>query len=318
MGNLPGSRLASTRPFLTCGVDYAGPMILRLYSGRCNRTTKAYIALFVCFSTKALHLELVSDLSTNAFLAAFRRFTSRRGKCADIYSDCGTNFVGAQKELRELHAAVTHQLLDPTLASSLASEGTNWHFNPPGAPHMGGIWEAGVKSVKHHLRRIVGTTPMTFEEVTTVLTQIESVLNSRPICQLKDDPDDFEALTPGHFLIGGPLNALPNPSLEHVATSRLSRWQLCQKLVHHFWNRWRNEYLNSLQQRTKWWKKEENIQVGQLVLVVDDNQPPANWTLGRVAEIFTGKDGLVRVVNLKHKNGFLKRPITKLCLLPKM
>lgn len=318
MGNLPQQRLASTRAFLTCGVDYAGPLILRLHSGRCNRTTKAYIALFVCFSTKAVHLELVSDLSSGAFLACFRRFTARRGKCADIYSDCGTNFVGADKDLQELHAAVKIQLSDPVLGNTLANDGTNWHFNPPAAPNMGGLWEAGVKSVKHHLRRIVGTTPMTFEEVTTVLAQIEACLNSRPITQLTDDPEDFEALTPGHFIIGGPLNALPDPSLDHLKISRLSRWQMCQKIVQHFWNRWRNEYLNSLQQRTKWWKKQENVEVGQLAFIVDDNQPPAKWTLARVTEVFTGPDGLVRVLNLKHKNGIIKRPISKICLLPKM
>lgn len=318
MGNLPETRVTPSRPFLICGVDYAGPIILRLHAGRGNKTTKGYIALFVCFSTKAIHLELVSDLTTNAFLASFRRFTARRGKCTDIHSDCGTNFIGAQKELRELHAAIVQQLSDPQLGTTLANDGINWHFNPPAAPNMGGIWEAGVKSVKMHLRRIVGTTPMTFEEFSTVLTQIESCLNSRPLCQLNDDPNDNEALTPGHFLIGGPLNSLPDPSLDHLAISRLSRWQLCQKLVQHFWSRWRNEYLNTLQQRSKWWKTENNVKVGQLVLVIDDNQPPANWTLGRINEIFAGKDGLIRVASIKHKNGYIKRPISKLCLLPIM
>ncbi|XP_011879793.1 PREDICTED: uncharacterized protein LOC105568594, partial [Vollenhovia emeryi] len=143
-----------------------------------------------------IHLELVTDYSTQAFIAAYKRFTARRGICATLHSDCGTNLKGADAELKKLFAAASKQLGD--LANLLANNGTQWIFNPPSAPHFGGKWEAGVKSTKFHLRRVVGDHLLTYEEMTTLLTQIEAVLNSRPLCALTDDPDDLNVLTPAH------------------------------------------------------------------------------------------------------------------------
>lgn len=190
MAPLPANRTQSTRAFLTTGIDYDGPITIKLQPGRGTKTCKAYIALFICFSTKALHLELVSSLTTGAFIAAFRRFVARRGKCVNLYSDCGSNFVGADVELRNLHSEVIRQFQSTALIDSLASDGTQWHFNPPGAPSFCGIWEAGVKSVKHHLRRVLTSSLLTFEELSTILTQVEAVLNSRPICPMSDDIND--------------------------------------------------------------------------------------------------------------------------------
>ncbi|XP_044745123.1 uncharacterized protein LOC123306987 [Coccinella septempunctata] len=149
LGNLPEFRTRPSRPFLKAGVDYAGPYNIRASPGRGQKTYKGYIALFICLSTHSVHLELVSGYSSKEFIAAFRRFTSRRGFCSDIYSDRGTTFVGADKELRELFEKST-AFID-TVFRTLVAEGTNWHFNPPAAPHFGGIWEAAVKSAKHHL-----------------------------------------------------------------------------------------------------------------------------------------------------------------------
>jgi len=209
MGDLPAARLTPTRPFLRCGVDYAGPFVLRAMTGRCKVTFKGYLAIFVCFSTRALHLEAVSSLSTEAFMAAFKRFISRRGRCTDIYSDCGTNFRGAAAELKELFGLMRDPAHNDQIATELSKDQIQWHFNPPGALNFGGLWEAGVKSVKFHLHRVLGESRITFEEFTTVLAQIEACLNSRPLTPMSVDPSDLTALTPGHFLIGGSLMAVP-------------------------------------------------------------------------------------------------------------
>ena len=165
----------------------------------------------MCFSTSAVHLELVSDYSSDGFIAAHKRFTSWRGIPSHLYSDCGTNFIGADKELKTLFKQ--SQLENSTLYNSLTNDGTQWVFNPSAAPHMGGKWEAVVKSVKFHLRRTIGDTLLTFEALATLLTQIEGLLNSRPLEPLSEDPEDVNALTPGHFLIGKAINSLPEPSL---------------------------------------------------------------------------------------------------------
>jgi len=152
MGDLPASRVTPTSAFDRCGVDYAGPFNLKSGKRKQSKIEKAYLALFVCFSTRAFHLELVSSLTTDAFLAALKRFVSRRGLPSHIHSDCGTNFVGADRELRSLFTSSAHNI---RVADALSKDMIIWHFNPPGAPHMGGLWEAGVKSVKHHLNRIL-------------------------------------------------------------------------------------------------------------------------------------------------------------------
>jgi len=310
MGSLPSPRVNPGHPFQKSGVDYAGPFQTRLMKGKSNKVFKSYFCLFICLVTKAVHLEAVGDLSADSFIAAFKRFSSRRGVPTDLYSDCGTNFVGADKELRSL--LMQSQM---TIENFHAERGTSWHFNFPAAPHHGGLWEAAVKSTKYHLRRVIGTTTLTFEEFTTILTQIEGQLNSRPLCPMSSDPLDYTALTPGHFLIGHPINAVPEPDLTSIKMNRLSRWQLTQQICQHFWRRWTSEYLTSLQQRHKWKAASRNFVVGDLVLVKDENLPPAKWKLGRVSVAHPGADGLVRVVTIKTADGEFKRPVVKLCLL---
>jgi len=184
MGQLPTKRVNPTiRPFLNSGVDYAGPFSIKTWRGKNARQYKAYIAVFVCYSTSASHLELVTDYSSDAFIAAYKRFAARRGICATLSSDCGTNLIGADKELRNLFSSSSTE--SEKLSTLLANNGTQWIFNPPSAPHFGGKWEATVKSVKYHLKRIVGNQLLTYEEMTTLLTQIEAVLNSRPLSPLR-------------------------------------------------------------------------------------------------------------------------------------
>ncbi|XP_035209891.1 uncharacterized protein LOC118184340 [Stegodyphus dumicola] len=158
-----------------------------------------YVSIFVCFSTKAVHLELVSDLSTSTFLAALKRFITRRGKPSKISSDCATNFKGASKELKEILKNAARIEKSSGLCDYITSEGITWLFNPPTSPHYGGLWESNVKSMKFHLKLVLGTTLLTYEEFLTVLTQVEACMNSRPLCAMSSDPNDFSALTPGHF-----------------------------------------------------------------------------------------------------------------------
>ncbi|XP_055858986.1 uncharacterized protein LOC129921264 [Episyrphus balteatus] len=242
MGNLPTLRVTQAQPFQTTGVDYAGPVQLKAWKGRCSKVTKAYIAIFVCFCTKAVHLELVSDYTTSAFLAAFKRFTARRGICSNLYSDCGTNFKGAANGM-EFEKTFMPKQWTEDIGRFLLDNGTHWHFNPPAAPHFGGLWEAGVKSMKYHLKRVIGHYTLTFEEYGTVLTQVEACLNSRPLCPINEDPDDLSILTPGHFLIGSALNTVPEKDLTGVKDSHLDRWQLMQRIHQDIWKKWKSEYL---------------------------------------------------------------------------
>ncbi|XP_018395526.1 PREDICTED: uncharacterized protein LOC108774017 [Cyphomyrmex costatus] len=204
------------------------------------------------------------------------------------------------------------------LANLLANNGTQWHFNPPSAPHFGGKWEAGVKSMKHHLIRVVGTATFTYEEMSTLLAQIEAVMNSRPLCPLSEDPDDLSVLTPGHFLMGCAPLTVPEPSLELVKTSRLSRWQLIQKTFESFWTRWSQECLQRYYSCYKWNRVMPSLQVGTIVLVIDERYPPAKWPLGRILATHPGQDGHTRVVTVKTQTSVLKRPVVKLCPLPVM
>ncbi|XP_018311378.1 uncharacterized protein [Mycetomoellerius zeteki] len=314
MGQLPLERVIPSRPFLNSGVDYAGPLHLKNWRGRNSRTYKAWIALFVCLSTSAVHIELVTDCSTEAFIAAYKRFTSRRGICATLISDCGTNLKGADVELQQLFSASSKE--HENLASLLANDGTHWKFIPPSAPHFGGKWEAGVKSVKHHLRRVVGDHLLTYEEMITFLTQVEAVLNSRPLCPLTDDSDDLQALTSAHFLIGSTLTTVPEPSLETIKVSHLSRWQLTRQMLERFWHHWSKECLQRYLAIYKWNKNTPSLREGTLVLITDERYPPSKWPLGRIITLHPGKDENVRVVTVRTQTSTLKRPVVKLCPLP--
>ncbi|XP_029673017.1 uncharacterized protein LOC115241409 [Formica exsecta] len=314
MGDLPRSRVMPARPFLLTGVDYAGPIQLRTSKGRGHRAHKAFIAVFVCLSTRAVHIEVVSDYTAEAFLAALRRLTARRGLCRSLHSDCGTNFVCADAQIRAFFAASNPE--QRQIADQLANDRIQWCFNPPAAPHFGGLWEAAVKSLKHHLRRVLGETMLTYEEMSTLLTQIEACLNSRPLQVLSDDPDDLAAQTPGHFLVGSALNALPEPSLLEAPIGRLTRWQQLQRMRDHFWARWSQEYIHSLLQRPKWWTKSDDVRVGRLCLLRNDNTPPTRWPLARITRVHPGEDGQIRVVTIRTAASELTRPITKLILLP--
>lgn len=312
MAALPTIRTTPTRAFTRTGVDYAGPVMIRSALGRFPKLTKAYISVFVCLVTRAIHLELVSDETTEAFIAAFRRMVARRGLVAEMVSDNGRNFVGANNYLKTI--IEEQQKRAPELEREF---NLKWNFITPRAPHHGGIYEAAVKSVKYHLTRIIGTTTLTYDEYDTVLCQTESFLNSRPITPLNDDPTSLNALTPGHFLVFEELVRIPDErDFRDIPDNRLHRPELLQKMLQHLWDRWHEEYLNMLINRSKWLKPERNIQIGDLVIVKEDNVPPMKWKLGRIEEVFPNKeDNLVRSVVVRTAAGVYKRPIVKLGLL---
>ncbi|XP_055842511.1 uncharacterized protein LOC129909455 [Episyrphus balteatus] len=311
LGNLPSSRVQFTRPFTHTGIDYAGPINIRPAKGRGITSRKGYICIFICFCTKAIHIEAVSDLSSQSFLAAFYRFVARRGYCSHIYSDNGTNFVGADKILKR-NKLEFQKTVEKDLLPTLSNLNISWHFIPPASPNFGGLWEAGVKSIKYHLKRVIGTSTLTYEEISTLLCQIEAVLNSRPLCPLTNDPDDLEPLTPGHFLIGEQLFSPPESNLIDTTISPLNRFDLIQKMKQGFVKRWKKDYIGRLQSRPKWLKMERNVGINDLVIIKNDQIPSIQWQLGRIVAVHPGLDNVtvtqlnrVTKINASTKEVFL-------------
>ncbi|KAJ0169499.1 hypothetical protein K1T71_015086 [Dendrolimus kikuchii] len=303
MGQLPTARVTTSRPFLQSGLDYAGPIAVRTTKGRGHKATKGYICLFICMATRAIHLEVVSDLTSDAFLAAFKRFVARRGHCNELWSDNATTFVGADRELKTLLES-ERSAVATDIADWLSTNGTTWHRIPPYSPNFGGLWEAGVKSTKGHLKKVVGDTTLTFEELTTVLAQIEAY------------SDDASPLTPGHFLVGEPLVLIPDANYEYANITSLKRWQLTQRMVQEFWRRWSREYLTQFLQRNKWKERTSEPEIGDIVLVKEDNLPPARWLYGIITDKHSGLDNVTRVVSLRCKDTIIKRPVSKIVKLP--
>lgn len=316
MGELPPCRVNETKAFVHTGVDYAGPINITLCRRRGQRHQKAYICLFVCLATKAIHIELVSELSSDAFLSAFKRFISRRGPVLNMYSDNGTNFIGAKAHLKELYNFLADHHYHDLISREMANNRIQWHLIPPRAPNFGGLWEANVKSLKTHLYRVIGAQLLTYEELITVLTQVEALLNSRPLCVISADPYP-EALTPAHFLMNNPIEFLPAYDFfETSSVNLIKRKHLLDSMVQSYWKRWRLEYLHTLQVRQKWCKPSNPVKIGTIVLVHQDSSPPLRWPLGVIEEIYPGKDGVTRVALVKTKAGSFKRPVNKLCPLP--
>lgn len=319
MGDLPCSRVTANRPFTICGVDFAGPFLVKDGITRSRTLVKCYLCVFVCFTTKASHLELVSDMSLEAFLNALKRFISRRGIPNEIHSDNGSNFKGAANELDKVYKYVTNNNSNSAnIQHFLQVNNIKWFFIPPRSPHFGGLWEACVKSAKFHLKRILSNTNLTFEQFYTIIVQIEAILNSRPITPLSDNIDDLEPLTPAHFLIGQMTTALPQKDLVRLPINRITNYQRLQQITQHFWSRWHQEYLSNLQQRVKWKTSSSPTQLknGMMVLLKEDSSAPFQWHLGRIIETNPGKDGEVRVVTVKTAKGTFKRSFAKVCPLP--
>ena len=229
MGDLPANRLdnSSPYPFIIVGVDIAGPFHIRKGHTRCLVAIKSYLCLFVCMLTKAVHLELCTELcmelSCENFLAAFNRFTDRWGLPHSVYSDNGRNFTAVAKDISDCFKLLHSTEFQQSISLLFCAKSIHWHFSPARAPpHFGGLWEARVKAAKTILKKVLPAQHLTYEEFLTVLTSVEATLNSRPLTRnTMSTTDGSLILTAGYFLIGRPLLSLPQSSMENTPPSEL-------------------------------------------------------------------------------------------------
>lgn len=307
MAPLPADRMTAFEPpFSYTGMDLFGPLHVKHGRG----TAKRWCCLFTCLNTRSVHLELVNSLDADDFILCLRRFINRRGEVTQIRCDRGTNFVGAERELRENLEQWNHQI-----ERQLVQRGCRWIFQPPTASSMSGVWERMVRSAKNVLKAIVGQQTLTDPALQTLLTEIERILNGRALTANSEDPDDLQALTPAHFLMQRTSICLPPGVFDDNDLYHRKKWRQIQYLADLFWRRWLKEYIPSLQARSKWHKVRPNLKKNALVLLVDHTVPRGRWNLGRVLETYPGADGIVRTVKVKTKSSELVRPIQKLCLL---
>lgn len=288
-------------------MDYFGPIEVK--KGR--TTVKRYGVLFTCLTTRALHIEVAHTLDTDSCISAIRRFMCRRGQVALIRSDNGTNLVGAERELR----AALQELNQIKVQNTLTQRGIRWIFNPPAGPHFGGIWERQVRLVKKILRSVLHEQTMDDECLQTVLCEVEAIINDRPITASSDDPNNVEALTPNHLLLLKKMSLLPPGVFSQEDCYSRRRWKQAQYLGDLFWKRWVKEYLPNLQERQKWNRIKQNLQPGDVVMILDENAPRNSWLLGRVVQTKMDAKGLVRQVLVKTRSSTLERPVNKLALI---
>ncbi|XP_075170474.1 uncharacterized protein LOC142242837 [Haematobia irritans] len=308
MAKLPRSRLASyVSPFTFTGVDFFGPIMITV-----NRhKEKRYGALFTCLSIRAVHIEVVSTLNTSSCIIAIRSFMARRGTPREFFSDNGTNFVGAERELRESLSEVDRNEFVRTFTTA----NTKWNFNPPSAPHMGGAWERLVRSVKTVFYKISPPRCPSEEILRSMLAEVENTINSRPLTYIPIEKGTDEALTPNHFLLGSSNGLKPLALYDDSGVTLKESWLSSQLYAQRFWRRWVTEYMPTLTCRTKWFEKVKPLEVGDLVVVVDPANPRNVWPKGKVIEVFVAADGQVRKAKVQTASGVLERPAVKLAIL---
>ncbi|XP_074658618.1 uncharacterized protein LOC141911528 [Tubulanus polymorphus] len=309
MADLPIERVTPDKPaFANSGADYFGPIEIK--SGR--SVVKRYGVIFTYLASRAIHIEVAYSLDSDSCINATRRFMARRGNVKSIRSDNGTNLVAADRELKESiqgwNASVIHD--------SLLQDGVDWSFNPPAGSHFGGVWERLIRSVRRVLRSLMKEqmTRLDDESFHTLLCEVESILNNRPITRNSSDPADMEVLTPNHVLLYKPGLCLPPGVFVKTDMYVKRRWRQIQYLADIFWKRWIAEYIPTLQVRQKWQTQNRNVAVGDIVLVADST-PRNSWAMAKVIEVLPDKYGAVRVVRIKTKTNELIRPIDKLVLL---
>lgn len=295
MPPLPLNRVRDAKVFEVTGVDFAGPLFLK-------NQEKVWVCLFTCAIYRAVHLELVSSLSTNNFLQCLRRFVSRRGRPSVVYSDNGTNFVGLENSVKNL---------DWTAIAEYSSvHRIKWYFNPPSAPWWGGFWERLVGVLKGLLRKTLGRACLGYEDLLTLLCECENIINARPLTYISSDPKDLVALTPAMFLQDQPESGMPDYDLIE-RTSLQSKLRHRNMLRTHLQRRFRNEYLAQLNFH-KGRTNPTQASLGDVVLIGNDADKRLEWPLGKIVELIPGKDGKVRVARLKTSKGQLIRPLQRL------
>lgn len=319
-GQLPADRVTTGHPFQVTGIDFAGPLTLRRSSRR-RYYEKAYIIVFTCAVTRAVHLELSEDMTTAKFIQAFRRFIARRGICETVYSDNAPTFKRASKELREVWTAIR----DPLTQEYIAGKAIAWKFIAERAPWWGGFYERLIRSVKSTIRKTLSRNIVDFAEMQTLLTEVEAMINSRPLTFVYNEVGEPIPLTPATIICGRRLTAPPAslsaPDLQQTLQDAgrsikllKTTWSARQAHLEAAWKRWRKEYLTEL--RSAYHSKNlraGDVRVGDVVLIGDDDRSRLQWKMGLVEKVFTGSDGRVRACLLKTAASHrLRRPVQHL------
>ena len=313
---LPRFRLENAHPFTACGVDFTGALY---YKNNTSNTNKAYVTLFTCAVTRAIHLELVTDMTSDTFLRAFRRFAARRSLPSHMISDNQTTFIAAAEEIQNLLQTVS-------VSDYMTTKNIQWTFIPKRAPWFGGFYERLIGITKTTLKKTLGRALLTLDELVTVLTEVEAVVNDRPMTYLTSDSDNLDPLTPSHLLNGRRITTLPSyeysidqlndPDFGVTNTTLQKRANRLNVIIQQCWRRWKMEYLPALRESHTYSAKRANttsdIRVGDVVLVHSDIEKRVNWPLAVVTELKTGADGFVRSASIRTKHGLSNRPITKL------
>jgi hypothetical protein len=311
MADLPEFRIEEKcRPFLNTGLDFAGPFHVKL--GRGQKRKKCWILVLTCLTIRAIHLEICHGQDTSCFLNALSRFCDVRGVPEKIVSDNQTALVRADKELQEWYNNIDFaKLEDSTKFGYKDSKGITWMFNPPYAPHYGGVFETIVKAMKRSLNFTLNHCDANEDKFRTAVSSVMSILNMRPISPYGQSNDDV-ILTPNHFLIGQ-VSGMIFPANSDTNLTHRERYKFVVSLVDQFWARFLKEMLAKLQPRQKWSLQQPDLTVDTTVLEIDPNLPRGQWRLLRVAEILPSEDGLIRkVIVVNSAQRFYERAINKL------
>ena len=313
MSDLPHDRLKVNPPFTYTGLDVFGPFHITegATTRRTNSSKKLWAIVFVCLVSKAVHIETLSQMDTNSFKLALRRFLCLRGSCRKLRSDCGTNFLGAHNQDNEV-------LNLEAIKDEASQRGCDWEFNPPNASHFGGLWERAIRSIRKTIDAsllLLGKRRPSREELNTILQEASSIINNTPMYEISNDPNDELPLTPANLLT---MKSLPNPpplesfTEKDVLAYGRRRWRRVQAVAENFWQRWRSEYIQELQKRQKWNKMNSNIEIDDIVLLKVKKSKRNCWPLGKIKEVKTSSDGLVRSVVVKTSSGEFRRPISSI------
>ncbi|XP_043067218.2 uncharacterized protein [Drosophila bipectinata] len=297
-------------PFKSTGLDYFGPLLVTI--GR--RTEKRWVALFTCLTTRAIHLEMAHDLSTDSCIIAMRNFMSRRGPVVRIRSDNGKNFVGADREAKSFS-----EVFEPAqIQGELSSKGVEWIFNCPANPAEGGAWERMVQCVKKVMAHTMKKLAPKEHVLENLLIEAESIVNSRPLTHLPVTVDQEAPLTPNDLKGASDIPDLPkDDGQEPVRSATRKQWRIARMMRDRFWKRWVHKYLPTLVRREKWCKRVEPIRRGDLVFICDPALPRREWKRCVVEEVFTGKDGVPRraAVRTTDRAKTTMRPASKVAVL---
>jgi transposase InsO family protein len=317
MPELPAARVTPHPAFTYTGIDYFGPMQVRHGS----TTKKVWVALFTCLTVRAIHLELVQNMTAEEFLLALRRFFARRGRPQRVVTDNGPQFGVASSVCKTWKDVVS----DPDIINFCANQSIQWSFITAYSPWMGGVFERAVGIVKNPLRKVMGKSLMNISQLQTVLCEVEAIVNNRPLTYVGDKFPEIQPITPRHFLTLNPNNQVALTSFdEELFQTRTQEavvelWKKGENLLSEFWKVWHNDYLLNLRSRLQYDHKSKRSVpfapcVGHVVLVKEKGLPRGSWRIGRIAELCPSSDGLVRSVSVKLPTGrIVRRPVNLLC-----